>query len=113
MMSLYAQCMRERYGYQVIEQDYGFLTYKIDGSICTAIEIFVTHDSRGQGFWQMLWQELLGACLLQGARTILGFVDLRLPDPDTRLKAYMRTGARLKETADRIIVLEWTVPDGS
>ena len=104
--------MKERYDYDVIEQDYGFLTYRIEGESCRAIEIFVREDNRGCGFWQLLWQELLGICVTRGVRTIVGFVDLSRPEPGPRLRAYMRVGAKLKDARDGIIVLEWEVPHG-
>lgn len=112
MMSLYAQLMSERYGYEVIEHEYGFLTYRIEGEACRAVEIFVKEENRGCGFWQLLWQELLGLCVIRGVRSITGYVDVTKPEPETRLRAYMRTGAKLKEARDNVIVLEWSVPNG-
>lgn len=111
-MSNYALCMKERYGYEVIEHDYGFLTYRIEGEVCRAIEIFVPEENRGCGFWQMLWQELIGICVAAGVKRIIGFVDITKPEPETRLRAYMRFGAKLKGTENSVIIIEWSVPDG-
>ena len=109
MTSNYALCMKERYGYEVIEHGFGFLTYRIDGDICTAIEIFVRKENRGGEHWKLLWQELHEICRAASARSIIGFVDTTKPDPTSRLLAYLRYGAKIKEVNAGLIILEWSV----
>lgn len=112
-MSNFADCMRERYGYEVIEHEYGFITYKLEGDICRAFEIFVPVEMRGGDAWRELWQELINICVLSRVKSVLGFVDLTKADPTTRLRAYLRNGATVKGAVNNIITIEWSVPDGA
>ena len=108
-MSLYSECMAERYGYQVFEQENGFITYKICGDLCTAIEIFVSREHRGNGVWKDLWSGLKQRAKEEGASRIVGFVDLSKEDPARRLIAYIRYGAEIKDAQNEIIIVEWSI----
>ena len=108
MMSLYAQCMKERYGYEVIETEFGFITYRIDGTNCTSTEIFVRKECRGI-LWKQLWNELVERCRSLGVTKIFGFIDTQKEDPSSRLVAYVRYGAKVVEAKDNVIVLEWEI----
>jgi GNAT superfamily N-acetyltransferase len=48
-MSLYAQYVKEREGYDTIEDEYGFATFKIDGEECYIRDIFVVNGFREHG----------------------------------------------------------------
>lgn len=110
--SLYAQMMSERHGCEVVEYGFGFVTFRIEGEVCTALEIFVRKENRARGFWQKLWNELQEVCRARGANRIVGFVDVAKPDPTSRLAAYLRYGAQVKDVAAGVIILEWSVKNG-
>lgn len=107
MTRLYKQCMRERYGYEVFERDYGFITYSVTDDTCSAIEYFIEEGSRGVGV--RMWKDFVEHVRNLGVKQILGFVDTRLSDPTKRLKAYFRYGARIKGISEDVIVIVWEV----
>lgn len=108
-MSLYAECMAERYGYEVIEDENGFISFYFENEVCKAFEIFVTKKRRGTEQWRFLWERLKARCKDKGINKIVGFVDISKEEPEKRLIAYVRHGAKIKDLQEKIIIIEWSI----
>lgn len=59
MSSLYAKYVREKYGQETLEEEHGFITYKVSGAVCTIETLYVEKEYRLSGYGTRLANSLV------------------------------------------------------
>lgn len=75
MKSLYAQFVEEHRGFKILENQYGFATYNIEGEACYIADIFVTSEKRRSGVARGLCFAIRAIAKEAGCKVIIGSVD--------------------------------------
>jgi GNAT superfamily N-acetyltransferase len=57
--TLYAKYIMEREGHDIVEDEYGFIIYKLAGPECFIVDIFVDKEKRCSGHGKKLLAELI------------------------------------------------------
>jgi len=90
-MSLYADYIKEREGYDTIETEHGFATYLIQGISCYLRDIYVTPSQRQSRVAWELADKVTELAKAAGCRFMTGSVSLLDPAAERNakvLKAY-------------------------
>lgn len=69
-MSLYGDYIAEREGKAIIEREYGFATYYINGPECYIADVFIAKDHRGKGLSVKLGIEIEDIAREKGCKFI-------------------------------------------
>ena len=92
-MSLYAEYVHEREGFDTFETAIGFATYKkLDADTYYLRDIFVAWDRRRQGVAKELSAEVARIAKAGGANKLLGSVCLSAKDPTQSIAALLADG---------------------
>ena len=59
MSSLYARYVKEKYGQETIEEEYGFITYILSDTVCRVETLYVTPEARRSGIGTSLGNRLV------------------------------------------------------
>jgi predicted GNAT superfamily acetyltransferase len=106
MTSLYGQYIKERENAEIIEDDYGFATYKfIDDTYCYIVDIFVVQEKRKEGKASTYADKVARLARKKGYKFLLGSVSIDANDfvaSEKVLKAY---GFKFKnvDEKDRVV----------
>lgn len=103
--TLYAKYIYEREGAQIIENENGFITYKIINGECVVLDICVEKQSRGQGVFKKLFVELYSSAVKSGCEYITAKVYIKDPNHHTTLIAAFSVGGRLVGGNSEFVVL--------
>jgi len=74
LTSLYAQYVLEREGFETIENDYGFATFKIEEDECYIRDIFVKKEHREKSIASELADFIMDRARTAGCRYLTGSV---------------------------------------
>ncbi len=104
-MSLWANYIAERLGQSIIEEPWGFVSFKIVGSICDVIDLYVIPEERMKGRTRDLYEELFATCRQQRVQTLVVSVWPGIAGSDISMKAALGHGFRLHSTDGARIIL--------
>lgn len=91
-MSLWADYSLERLGHTFIEKDWGFVSYKITGSVCEMFDIYVKpEERRGKRAWSLV-DEVVATAQQQQCVTLVGYVWPGLPGAEASMSAHLAYG---------------------
>lgn len=101
--TLYAKYMKEREGASIIENEHGFIVYKVVGSECFIIEMFVDQSARKSGVARALVERL--ACENMECTVVTGNIWLKKPGADTVLKASLACGFKVISASGDVLLI--------
>lgn len=104
-MSLWADYQKERLGYDSIETESGFVTFKITGAVCEIFDIYVRpEDRRGRKAWALV-DEVVETARQQRATLLVGYIWPNLPGAEGSMSAHLAYGFRLGSSENGKIIM--------
>lgn len=104
-MSLLASYIAEREGNLLLEEEWGFIEYRISAPICAIHSIFVRKQDRGQGRARFLADRVTHFALDAGCNVLWSQVDLRALNGNDSLKASLAYGFIAHKADGDVIIL--------
>lgn len=107
MLSMMARYYKEREGFDFIETDKGFATYKIQGDECYIKDIFIMPEHRRSGHAFELGNQITEIAKVNNCKTLTGSVVPSLKGSTESLQALIKFGFKLNHcTTDFIVVVK-------
>lgn len=104
MASLYARYIKEREGFEIVENDLGFATYQIDGSRCYIRDIYVAKAAREMNLASKMADEIAIIAKAQGCNQLMGTVCPQAHHATSSLKVLLAYGFKLESSRDNLII---------
>ena len=99
-MELYAQYIKERENMSLVHVEHGFATYKkIDADTYYLVDIFVEKGFRRNGIASSLSESVKQIALNDGAKRLLGSVDITSNGVTESMQAILSDGFRYSHSA--------------
>lgn len=107
MSSHYADYIKEREGFDIIEDQYGFATYKIFGEECYLRDIYVTPQYRRSSIAMSYCDQIEQIAKESGCKFLTGSIAIGANGNTESLKAVLAAGFKLQRTTmDGIILIK-------
>jgi ribosomal protein S18 acetylase RimI-like enzyme len=105
-MSLYKQYLKEREDLEVLENPYGFISFKFDeeNKSCFIQDWYVKPEYRVKGVGHKLADLVDQIANKKGIKTMIGQVDTWAPEPTRNIKAVMAHGYKILDILDNRII---------
>lgn len=104
-MSLYADYLLERTEDQIIENEYGFCTYRfLDEKTVYIIDIYVVPECRRQKDASFMANEVVEIAKERGCTELLGTVNPSAKGSTTSMRVLLGYGMTLKRAENNLIV---------
>ena len=94
-MSLYADYVKERLGWRVIEIEAGFICYDIRPPLASVEEIYIRPDQRGKGFASRLADKVVEIAKEEGAHTLFASIIPGVNGAEHSLMTQLKYGFKL------------------
>jgi GNAT superfamily N-acetyltransferase len=105
-MSLWADCLTEREGKFVIEEEFGFIVYRLPSpGVCTIDLIYVNKETRRTGFGSLLCDRVAKIALEAGCTKLWSQVQVSALNSTDSLRASLGYGFRLHANDGDYIIL--------
>lgn len=105
-MSLYAQYIKEREDFDIIESDKGFATYKINPPEVYLRDLYVKPDYRQSDCAARLATEVASIALDQGCTIMTGSVMLGTKGADDNTKWLLQWGFKMRSANSNFLIFE-------
>lgn len=105
MVSNYALHVKERHNRDIIETDFGFLTYTIFENECFIHDVFVKEEFRKTGMVRKLTDKLIEMAKERNCSYLAGKVQMSDPNKDEILLHNMKWGFKLHSLEEKAIVI--------
>lgn len=102
-MSLYADYVKERRGFDTLETESAFVTYECAGENCYISDIYVSRDHRSQGSAKKLLLQLGAIIRARGCVRVFGSVDPTAKNGDEGLRLMLSAGMKLTSVSNGLI----------
>lgn len=107
MASLFGQYILEREGKGILENEHGFLTYKIHGEECYIEDIFIKKESRRSGAATEMAKEIESMARAEGCKFLTGTCVPSTRGATESMRAMLGYGFRIHSAMeDRIILIK-------
>jgi hypothetical protein len=94
-MSLWADYQKERLGYDMIETEWGFVAFRIVGTVCEMFDIYVIpSERRGRKAWSLV-DEVVETAKQQKCTLLVGYIWPAFRGADESMKAHFAYGFRM------------------
>lgn len=103
MESLYSKYIKEREQMQIVENEFGFATYKIFGEEAYIQDIYVVPEMRKTGMARTLADQICFYAKEQGAKKVFGSVDPNAKGATESVKVLLAYGMSIHSTAGNLI----------
>lgn len=104
--SLYERHIKEREGLELLEDDWGFTTYRCSGEECFMSDFHVSKEARGSNHSRQLLSELCKLATDSGCKYISANVDLRDPGANHTLAVALHLGFKVSRAGnDRLLII--------
>lgn len=107
--SHYGQYIKDREGFDIVENIYGFATYKITGEECYVRDIFVEKQHRNGGVAARLCDKIKDIAKNEGCKWLVGTVVPSAPHSTDSLKVVMAYGFWLAAAEPNFIILKMEI----
>lgn len=104
-MSLWADYVRERLGWETLEVEGGFISFSLSGTEFTVEELYVRPELRGGPLAKRLADEAFRVARESGAKRVWAKVVPGLPGSEHALKSNLHYGFRLAGVKGNDIIL--------
>lgn len=105
MTSLYGQYIKERDETEILEKEFGYITYKILNNELHVFNLFVVKDQRNTGLGFKLCKELETLAKEKGCTRAMTTVVLGISTQTEALKFHLRYGLKLLSANKDYIIL--------
>lgn len=106
MMNLYGEYLRENRFTDIIHDEYGFMTYAMQGDDCFIEDAFVLKEHRRKGHLYKMADQIKALAIAKEKKFLTATVNLRALDPSASLMAILKYGFKVKSANNNIIFLE-------
>jgi GNAT superfamily N-acetyltransferase len=103
--TLYAEYLSERMDGEILESEKGFITYKVNGTECFIIDMFVSKKYRSASFGRDFINELCDIALQRGCNIITANVHLWDKGHDNTLIAAFKTGFKISNAENGVLII--------
>lgn len=94
MESLYAKYIKEREGREIIEKDYGFITYSIEDEYIFIGDLYIVPEERRNGHVKELTQSLVDLAKEYNKKYLMATVCPHASNPDISIKTINGIGGK-------------------
>lgn len=105
-MSLYGEYIKEREGFDIVENENGFATYKVTGDLCYIRDIYVSQASRSFAVATLMANKIEKIAKDLGCKRLMGTVDTNANGATDSLKVLLAYGFRVLRNEQSLIVFE-------
>jgi len=99
MPSLYGQYIKEREGVDILEDEYGFITFKfIDNETCYIVDVFVVEEMRRNNVASKYAKKVEDIAKERGCKYMLGSISTLANNFNASEKLMMANEYKFKET---------------
>lgn len=110
--SLFAKYYLEREGMYTIEEEYGFVTYKLGPDYVYIVDIYVLPDIRQKGLAASLADKVVEQAIRAGKTKAIGTIDLEAEGKTQSAKALLGYGFELDSSDGKMIYFVKELPNG-
>lgn len=103
--TLWADYIKEREGFKVLETDYSFVFYKIRNNECFISHIYTEPESRKLGLVRDLIGDLSQIAIDNGCRHLIATISLEVGEPENTLKAALKIGFKIYEAKNNVLII--------
>jgi L-amino acid N-acyltransferase YncA len=103
--TLFAKYLSEREGKRIIEDERGFIIYKIQGEECFLAEGFIQVESRGSSAASDLLRNLIATAKAEGCKTVTATIYLSDPGAMRTLAAALKRGFRVYSANHDVLLI--------
>lgn len=103
MESLYAKYIKEREQKEIVENEFGFATYKVFGNAVYIEDIYVVPEMRKAGMAKTLADQACFYAKEKGAKKVFGSVDVSLSSANESIKVLMAYGMSAHSTSGNLV----------
>lgn len=103
-MSLYAQYLKEREDFEIVENEDGFATFKVEGPECYIRDIYVVPHKRQFGIAAKMANTISEIAKNRGCRVLLGSVSPKANHPTASIKVLLSYGFKFLKADDKLIL---------
>lgn len=103
--TLFANYISEREGKRIIEDERGFLIYKIQGDECYLAEGFVREDARGGSAFSDLLRHVYATAQSEGCKVVTANIHLADKGAMRTLKAVLNRGFRVASASSDVLLI--------
>lgn len=107
--SHYGQYIKDREGFDIVEDLCGFATYKITGDECYVRDIFVEKKYRKDGVARSLCDRIKDIAKAEGCKWLVGSVQPSVPFSTESLKVVLAYGFSLASSQNDFIILKMEI----
>lgn len=107
--SLYGQYIEAREGFDIIENPFGFVTFKITGDECYVRDIFVEKHHRNDRVASALCDKVKVIAKERGCKFLTGSVVPSLPSSTVSLKVILSYGFLLHSSQNDFIIFKMEI----
>lgn len=110
--TLYAKYIKERLGQEIIENESGFIIYKLNGNECFIAEMFVDQGIRKSGLGKSLLNELKVLALDNECEYIAAHVHQFDKNAHHTLSAAFKCGFKIHSAQNNVITIILNINGG-
>lgn len=103
--TLFAKYLSEREGKRIIEDERGFIVYKVQGEECFIAELFVDESARGGSAFTDLLRHLSAEAKSEGCKVLTGNISLGAPGAMRVLAASLKRGFRVGAAEGGVLLM--------
>lgn len=104
--SLYAHYLRERTSIEIIETDFGFITYSIEAEECYIRDLFILPMHRHAHMAKDLADKVLEIAKTKNCKYLTGSVCPTTKGSDSSVKVLMAYGMKLHSAINNLIIFK-------
>jgi predicted GNAT superfamily acetyltransferase len=105
MSSLYAQYLKDREEYEIVENEFGFATYKVFENEVYIRDIYVVPEKRKVGMAKTMADQVCFYAKQKGAQKLIGSVDITASGATDSLKVLLAYGMSIQSLNGSMIYL--------
>lgn len=102
---LYQAYIRERQGLESLWREHGFIIYRITGSECFLVDMFIEKSERRSGRGRLLLEELEKIAIDTKCNVITANIHLSDPNANKTLLASMACGFALEACGNNVLLI--------
>lgn len=103
--TLYAKYINERLGHEILENETGFIVYKVNGKEVFIVDMYVRQGMRKNGLGSDLIKNLIGLATFHEAEVITANIHLFDVNANSTLMAALKTGFKVVRADQNILLI--------
>jgi predicted GNAT family acetyltransferase len=104
-MKLFESYIKEREGFELIQNEDSFVTYKIRDGECFIGHIYVKDDVRQGGKAKLMVKRLIDIAKDNGCHALVATIDLHVGNPHNTLIAALKTGFKIYKANNDVLII--------